>query len=300
MKHLIALLSFVMISLNVAFGRVNGLPSGPIDPSKTYQIELIDGSEFIGTIISLDSALLEIKTSSIPKIQIYVETIKKMKVIENKMEFNGATAIPNPHPTRYFFAPSAYNLAKGEKYYQNSDLLLHSVNIGVTDHFSFGAGLELISTFATIGNNWSPIFFFTPKVGYQVAENLNVGAGVLFVYMGPLSSLGANTTSFNMEYGLLTYGNKENNVTLGVSTTLQGGKFLFDGAPITVNGMFRMGRKTTFITENWILPKVGSVYSYGVRFFGSKMSVDMGFLNNKEIVSAIFIGIPYLDFVVKF
>ncbi|MCX6308381.1 MAG: hypothetical protein NTY32_05985, partial [Bacteroidia bacterium] len=265
-----------------------------------YQIELMDGSEFIGTIVSLDSALLQIKTSSIPKIQIYVETIKKMKVIENKMEFNGTTALPNPHPTRYFFAPSAYNLAKGEKYYQNSDLLLHSVNVGVTDHFSIGAGLELISTFATIGKDWSPIFFFTPKVGYQVAENLNVGAGMLFVYMGPLASLGANTSSFNMEYGLVTYGTKENNVTLGMSTTLHGGKFMFDGAPITINGMFRMGGKTTFITENWILPNAGAIYSYGVRFFGSKMSVDVGFLNNKDLVKAIFIGIPYLDFVVKF
>jgi len=300
MKQWIILYFLFFISLNSAFGQKNGLPTGPIDPAKTYQIELMDGSEFIGTILSLDSALLQIKTSSIPKIQIYVGTIKNMKVIEKKMEFKGATAIPNPHPTRYFFAPSAYNLAKGEKYYQNSDLLLHSVNVGVTDHFSIGAGLEFISTFATIGKDWSPIFFFTPKVGFQVAENLNVGAGVLYVYMGPLSSLGSNTTSFNMEYGLLTYGNKENNVTLGVSTTLQGGKFLFDGAPITVNGMFRMGRKTTFITENWILPKVGSLYSYGVRFFGSKMSVDVGFLNNKEIVKAIFIGIPYLDFVVKF
>ena len=300
MKHIITLVFILSTTVFTLQSQKSALPTGPIDPTKTYQIELKDGSEFIGTIISLDSTVLEIKTSSIPKIQIYVETIKKMNVIENKMEFKGATAIPNPHPTRYFFAPSAYNLAKGEKYYQNSDLLLHSVNVGVTDHFSIGAGLELISTFATIGKDWSPIFFFTPKIGYQVVENLNVGAGVLFVYMGPLASLGANTTSFNMEYGLVTYGNKENNVTLGMSTTLQGGKFLFNGAPITVNGMFRMGRKTTFITENWILPKVGSVFSYGVRFFGSKMSVDVGFLNNKDIAKVLFIGIPYLDFVVKF
>jgi hypothetical protein len=40
--------------------------------------------------------------------------------------------------------------------------------------------------------------------------------------------------------------------------------------------------------------------SYGVRFFGKKLSVDLGFLNNRDLAEALIIGIPYVDFVVKF
>ncbi len=292
MNHFFTLLvTFFSIALTASSEKLI-LPTLPIDSTKTYQIELVDGSEFIGTIISLDSALLQIKTASIPKIQIFLETIKRMKVIENKMVFKGATAIPNPNPTRYFFAPSAFNLKKGERYYQNTYLLLNSINYGLSDHFSIGASLELISTFSTIGPGWSPIWLITPKVGYEVAKNVNVGAGLLLAGFGFQGG-------FQLAYGLVTYGNTENNVTLAVSTGWADGDYL-KNPPITLNGMFRIGRRNAFITENWIVPSIGNLYSYGVRFFGSKISVDLGFLNNKDIMDVIIIGIPYVDFVVKF
>jgi len=275
-----------------ANGEKLAIPALPIDTTKTYQIELVDGTEFIGILLSLDSTNMEIKTSSIPKIQISLATIKKMKVIENKMVFKGATAIPNPNPTRYLFAPSAFNLKKGEGYYQNTYLVLNSINYGITDHFSIGGSLELISTFSTIGKSWSPIYMFTPKIGYEVAKNVNVGAGLLIANMGLQHGV-------QLAYGLVTYGNPENNVTLALSTGWAEGHYL-KNPPITLNGMFRMGRRTSFITENWIVPSIGTLYSYGVRFFGSKISVDLGFLNNKDIMKGILIGIPYVDFVVKF
>jgi hypothetical protein len=292
MKHLLALVFSIITAVWTVKSQESVVPTGPIDMTKTYQIELMDGTEFIGTILSKDSAVLEISTSSIPKIQIYVETIKKMKTVDTKMVFKGATAIPNPNPTRYLFAPSAFNLKKGEGYYQNTYLLLNSVNYGITDHFSIGGGIELISTFSTIGTGWSPIWLFTPKVGYEVAKNVNVGAGLLVANMGFKGG-------FQLAYGLVTYGNPENNVTLAVSTGWANGTYL-KNPPITLNGMFRMGRRTSFITENWIVPSIGTLYSYGVRFFGSKISVDLGFLNNKDIMKSILIGVPYVDFVVKF
>ncbi|MBE9480617.1 MAG: hypothetical protein IMY69_02855 [Bacteroidetes bacterium] len=43
-----------------------------------------------------------------------------------------------------------------------------------------------------------------------------------------------------------------------------------------------------------------AIFSYGVRFFGERISVDLGFINNKDIIEEIVIGIPYVDFVVKF
>ena len=51
--------------------------------------------------------------------------------------------------------------------------------------------------------------------------------------------------------------------------------------------------------ENWIVPRTDPVVSYGFRFFGQKMSVDLG-LVNVLCKEAIFPGAPYIDFVFKF
>ncbi len=290
MKYFFALVFLLLTAVSAVSSQESVVPTDSIDMTKTYQIELMDGTEFICTILSKDSSVLEIK--SIPKIQIYVETIKKMKTIDNQMVFKGATAAPNPHYTRYFFAPTAFNLKKGEGYYQNTYLVLNSLNYAFTDHFSMGVSLELTSTFGSLGSNWSPIYLLTPKYGFQVAKNWNVALGALIAGMGSVGG-------FQLGYGLVTYGTTENNVTLGMSAGLADGTFM-SNPPITIGGMWRMSRRASFVTENWILPKTGSLFSYGVRFFGNKIAVDLGFLNNKDIMDVLLIGVPYVDFTVKF
>jgi len=292
MKPYIILLIVLFSVLTTVQSQKSALPAEPLDSTKTYQIELNDGSEFIGTVLAQDSTKLHIETSSIPRMEIYIKTIKKMKVIENKMVFKGATAIPNPHNTRYFFAPSAYNLKKGEGYYQNTYLVLNSINYGFTDHFSMGVSLELTSTFSINGGDWAPIYLLTPKFGFEVFKNLNMAVGALI-------GGSAGNVSAQLGYGMFTYGNTENNISFGASAGWSEGRIM-PNPPMTLNAMFRLGRKTSFITENWIIPDVGSLFSYGVRFFGSKIAVDLGFINNADIVDIMIIGIPYVDFTVKF
>jgi hypothetical protein len=293
MKHILPLVFLIFAVLFPVCAQEAVLPTDPLDSTKTYQIELVDGTEFIGTILSRDSTMLEIKTSSIPKIQIYLETIKRMKTVDTKIQFGGATGTPNPHYSRYFFAPSAFNLKKGERYYQNTYLVLNSLNWGLTDHFSLGVSLELTSTFGVMNGNWSPIYLITPKYGFGLAKNLNAAFGALIV------GTGAQTEGVQLGYGLLTYGNTENNITLGASLGWINGETM-KSPPMTLSAMKRIGRKASFITENWIVPKLGSLYSYGVRFFGSKIAVDLGFVNNSDIMDIMLIGIPYVDFTVKF
>ena len=70
--------------------------------------------------------------------------------------------------------------------------------------------------------------------------------------------------------------------------------------------MVRASKRIGFISENWILPGVNEdggyygIYSYGIRFLGEKISVDLAFLNNPDIASELIIGIPWLDFVFNF
>ncbi|MCZ6819631.1 MAG: hypothetical protein O7G31_09090, partial [Calditrichaeota bacterium] len=62
----------------------------------------------------------------------------------------------------------------------------------------------------------------------------------------------------------------------------------------------RTSRRTAFVSENWIFPGVDNpLISYGFRFFGEKIAVDLAFVNILG-EDAIFPGIPYVDFIYNF
>jgi hypothetical protein len=102
-----------------------------------------------------------------------------------------------------------------------------------------------------------------------------------------------------------TYGNKNNNITGALGWGWADGNF--SSKPlVTISGMTRLSKRVALVSENWIVPGAGSkssyygIFSYGVRFLGEKTSIDLAFMNNRDISKGIFIGIPWLDFVVNF
>lgn len=264
-----------------------------IDSTVTYKITLLKGDEFIGKIISKSSSNIIIRTSSIPRIEIPVVNIKSIEPVEKNSMRNGSYWFPNPNATRYLISPTATNLKKGEGYYQNLYLFFNSVNYGVTDYFSIGGGFELISTFSA---DVSPIFMLTPKFGFELNEKSHAGAGLLFMGAAGEGSLG-------IAYGLYTYGDSNTNFTGGLGFGFVDKEF--SSRPvITISGMHRVKRRLSLVSENWIIPDLDDSYytliSYGLRFFGEKLSTDLGFINNADIADFLIIGIPYVDFVVKF
>jgi hypothetical protein len=309
--------------------------SFPFDTTKVYEVELVDGTRFIGQFLSKTEDVVYFKTSSIQRLEISFEQIRSIKeLVESEAEealseepkvetAKRHSWYPNPNATRYFFAPSAFNLKKREGYYQNSYLILNSVNYGVTDHFSVGASLELLSTFSSIASgSFEPIFLVTPKVGWEVHKDWNVGAGILYLslpgfdddegyydeYGNYVENEDSKRSSAGIAYGIATYGDIERNVTLGLGWGFFEGDIASQPI-ITLNGMIRVRENMSLVTENWFIPfgedfEVRTTYyelmSYGVRFFGKKLSVDLGFLNNRDLAKALIIGIPYVDFVVKF
>lgn len=272
------------------------------DTVSMYHFELIDGSKFLGNFIEKDSAKVVIKTGSIPRIEIPFDRILEIEILDIRHFKNGQYWFPNPNPTRYLIGPSGFNLKKGEGYYQNIWIFLNSFNVGVTDYFSIGAGVEFISTISAITTgDITPIFFITPKFGFPVSKNFNAGLGILYVNV-PAGEDG-ETSSLAITYGVGTIGNIEHNLTGGLGWGFVDGEF--SSRPIiTIAGMTRVSRKLSLISENWFIPEgEGGYYplvSYGMRFMGEKISVDLVFLNNGDIVEAFFLGIPVVDFVVKF
>jgi hypothetical protein len=280
--------TLVCITDNVFGQNIN--VGSPIDSTKIYKIELKDGSIFIGNILQQDSVNIVLRTSSIPKIEIPVSKIKSIDEVDKSNFKDGSYWYPNPHATRYFYGPSAIGLKKGEGYYQNTYLVLNSFNVGITDNISIGGGLELISTFA----GKDPLFFITPKVSFKVAEKFHAGGGVLYARIPGGGSLGT-------VFATGTYGTTDNNITGSLGWGFVDSEFS-ERPIITLSGMTRISKRAALVTENWLIPTDGyyGLFSYGVRFFGEKIAVDLAFINNRDIAEEIIIGIPYVSFTVKF
>ncbi|MGA1414530.1 MAG: hypothetical protein ACO323_05740, partial [Candidatus Kapaibacteriota bacterium] len=254
------------------------------------------GITYVGSIVDRNQRELTILTDAGTKITVSLSSVQDIRVIPKSQIHDGEYWYPNPNDSRYLFAPSAFNLKKGEGYYQNTYLFINTFNYGITDNFSMGLGFEFISTFASLGaSDFDPIYFLTPKYSTQVSENVRVGVGVLY---GKVSD---DIGGFGVGYGLVTYGNPEHNATLGLGFGFFDGEF--SGEPvITLSGMTRLSRRISLVTENWFFPAdvYRGIISYGIRFFGETMSVDLALVNNDEFSEVFPIGIPYVDFVVKF
>jgi len=299
-KSSFLLLSLLLIIASIKVSGQKVSISGPIDSTNIYSVELKDGSTHIGNIISKDSAILIMKTPSIPRMEIPVDNVVSIEEL-NKTDYDYSTyRFPNPHATKYLISPSAFMLKQGEGYYQNTLVFLNSFNVGILNNFSFGGGIEFISTFATLGNgNLDPIFFLTPKVGFKVTDKFHAGGGILYVSIPSIDS--EPRTGLGITYGMATYGTVDDNLTGSIGWGFIEGDF--SGSPvISVSGMTRIAKHAALITENWLIPTEGyyGIFSYGIRFFGDNTSVDLAFINNSDIAESLFVGIPFVDFVVKF
>lgn len=201
----------------------------------------------------------------------------------------------NPHASRLLIAPTAIPLRKGEAYYQNIYVVENMFNYGISNHFSAGGGFDFITMFGDFGDGLHPMLHFNINSGFKVAENFYAGAGSIVVKIPYESWAG-------LIYGMGTYGNYNNNITMGLGWGFIDGSF--EEKPfIMIGGMVRASEKLWFISENWIAPVIDQEYymlvSYGMRFAAKRIAVDLAFVNSKDIVNEIFIGIPFVDFVVK-
>ena len=98
---------------------------------------------------------------------------------------------------------------------------------------------------------------------------------------------------------LVLFGTTDKSFTIGIGYGFADGD-LAEKPMIMVGGETRVSRRVALVTENWILPGVDNpLISYGVRFFGEKLSVDLALLNTLG-EDSLFPGFPYLDFVFNF
>lgn len=143
------------------------------------------------------------------------------------------------HKTRYFFAPSSYNLEKGEIYYNSLYFMLHDVQYGISDHFSMGMGTTIFGF----------PFYLTPKITIPLNEKSAFAIGDMFM----IGTYGTKFTG-NLLYATYTTGGKDKNITVGGGYLYAGGGDIYhpvNAAVLNLSSLLRISGHVFFITENY-------------------------------------------------
>ena len=250
-----------------------------------------DGSTLIGRIVEIGENEIQFETT-IGKLTIPIMKIEDIKEAPATSIKDGKYWFPNSNSTRLFFAPTGRMLKKGEGYFSDYYLFFPGIAYGVSDNVTIGGGISLIPG---VGFE-NQIFYLTPKIGIKATENANFAAGALIMRVSDFGD--DDHPIVGILYGVGTFGTTDKSFTIGIGYGFADGD-LAKKPMIMVGGESRVSRRIALVTENWILPGVDSaIFSYGIRFFGEKISVDLAFLNSTDI--GFFPGFPYLDFVFNF
>jgi hypothetical protein len=264
------------------------------DSTQVQVVRLRNGSSIVGRVTEMNADTVRFAaiggTLALPR----GEIVELREVAPSAMR-NGEVMPVNPNATRLFFAPTGRMLSRGEGYFNDSYLFLMSVQGGLSSRFNLGGGLSVLPLDDFSDN----ALFITPKIGVVATPKFNLAVGALAGFVGGLMDEGEDA-SFGVLYGVGTVGSPDASITFGTGLAYAAGQFA--DRPVAMLGAeTRLGRRVSFVTENYLIPNddVTAVISYGLRFFGEKLSADLAFWNAPGNVT-VFPGIPYVAFSVKF
>ena len=209
------------------------------------QVQTSEDRTFIGYIQSESPQEVILLTESlgevaIPKMNILsITDIAEGEVVSNEGK--------NAQPSRYFFAPSGFQLPKGEGYYQNTLLFYNQFSYGISDHVT--VGVPIVSPF--LGG-------ISVKVGTQLGSandeghSLQSSAGVL--YLVPIT--GNTGIGGGIAFANLSYGDENNNITFGLGQAFANNgsdiQDLSESPLINLGGMLKVGRRKWLMSENYV------------------------------------------------
>lgn len=236
----------------------------------TYEFQLADGSRLRGQLVRNDSAVYHIRTREGLDKQVSMSDIVRADLIGGT--FRLVPSHPNGFPFRLHFMPTAYMPEKKRLYYQNALLIMSKVDVGVTRHWSVGAGFH----------NLRPHDFFTlsTKLGTKVTEKMRIGL------QGQYLSLRVSEQSnvrFTLVQGLVTVGGPERNITVGVGATLSEGGLGTSGVA-TIGYVRKVAPDLTLVNQNTIFigesvdPQftyLSGISTFGLRFDRRRHAFDL-------------------------
>jgi hypothetical protein len=254
-------------------------------------LTMLDGSKLIGRIISVEDNIITFR-SDLGETKIETAKIKEITMVASKSIKGGNYWFENPNATRLYFFSTGRMLKQGQGYFADYYLFFPAVAYGITDNITIGGGMSL---FPGLNIN-QQVYFLSPKIGLSATKNSSFSVGALIF---ALPKIDGERHTFGLVVGSGTIGSPDASLSFGLGYGFVDSKFA-DRPVIMIGGEKRFARRISFVSENLVLPGVSQVpISYGLRFFGEGLSVDLAFFNLLG-GDAIFPGIPWIDFVFNF
>ncbi|OUU01308.1 MAG: hypothetical protein CBB92_03435 [Flammeovirgaceae bacterium TMED32] len=269
----IILIGLLIYSFNNVFSQTDTLKQ-----DQMVIIKMKNGDDYKGVLLKQGDGRILLKTVN-GEMNLIASNIHSLE----NYDYEGRFEFANPHDTRYFFGPTGIPIKKGKGYYQNILVTTNFVNYGVTKNISIGGGLEFIST--VLG---SPIWFLTPKVGFDLSENIHLGGGFI---MAGFADEGTAT----LGYGVFTLGQSETNLSIGAGYGLIDQE-LSDYPVMMISGTHRISKSIALLSENYVIPNSFYFGIHGIRILSKKNSFDIGAIVIPEIGSVI-PALPYVGYV---
>ena len=260
-----------------------GAQDRPSDQMTTYELTLKDGSRLYGTIEQEDATSIVFRSVGGVVITAPRADVQSLRAVAGTL-MAGEFRPGDPNTTRLFFGPTARSLPKGRTYFGVYEFLMPFVQIGVTDRFSIGGGTPLVFGF----DEGERPFWITPKLQVLDTGRTQVAAGAFHAFV--------DGEHAGIAYGVVTTGRSDASITAGAGYgySSDGGH----GAVVMIGGERQVSRHMAFVSENYIWKGGQGILAGGVRFFGERLSADVGLavpLGTDELFA-----VPVVNFVYVF
>lgn len=177
-----------------------------------------------------------------------------------KATYQGKLWWDNPHPAHYLFAPSAFGLKRGTHYFQTIAVVANQAHFGITDNFSFGAGIVPSGLLKNV--DISP-FWLLPKISFP-SYHPTLRFGLTGFYLHIIGNVVDERYGVGIAEATMTIGKKESNFTLGLGYGFNSWLFT-QGPTIAIHGLTRLNKQTYLLTENHLLlPRKYPTYLFSV------------------------------------
>jgi len=256
---------------------------------------MINGEYHEGLLLERNDQFVILENSN-GKFKLFSENIKKIE----QYTYSGLFQYPKSQDTRYFIAPSAIPLKKGQGTYSNILITTNAVNYGISNNISIGVATELVNSL--IDHN--PLWIVNAKAGFRIAENLHVAGGVFWTHQGYISQFSTREKKTELiafiPFTLITLGYSESNVSLGISySAFEKGYLDSKGFIVSLSGVQRASDKISLITENnfgFLNEGLNYFGFHGMQLHYKRNNFRFGFRSVQTLDFGVFLSPFFLEY----
>ncbi|MDP2955666.1 MAG: hypothetical protein Q8N53_04535 [Longimicrobiales bacterium] len=231
-----------------------------VDSAAVQEVRLTDGSTLYGWVLDdgdpVRFRLLSGDVLELSRLQVVSIHPARGRVVK------GAFWKEDPNVTRLFFGPTGRGLRRGRGYFAAYELFMPFLGVAVTDNLVLAGGTLMFG-----GMDGHRPFWLAPKLRVFAGDATDVAVGAL-VYAVDDESLG-------VLYGVATRGSPDRSLSMGLGYGFVNGD-LGDRPAVMAGFDVRVSKSVKLLSENYLFPGGVGLLSIGPRFFGERLSADVG------------------------